>query len=302
MGIKELDKVSGYLTTGHEWNGITELNTKVPKAVWIFLLIAFVFSVICWILFPAWPLGDSFTKGMLETDQKKRVETEITSAKADRTVWMTRILKLDFSEILADPTLISIVRENGSRLYLDNCAACHGGGAEGGPGFPALNDGVWLWGGSPDNIMEIIRVGVNSGHDEGRSSEMLAFGRGQLLSRAEILAVVDYLRGLSDKSDRGISSNAEDLSGQSIFLENCASCHGEDAKGNLEIGAPNLTDDFWLYGGSRAEIFNTIWNGRQGHMPSWEKRLSEPDRKILALYLMKLPGEAGNTDTVTLGD
>jgi cytochrome c oxidase cbb3-type subunit 3 len=294
MGVEERDKYTGHMTTGHDWNGIKELNTKVPKAVWIFLFLSFVFSVICWILWPAWPLGVTYTKGVLGTDQKKRVEQVVERAIVDRTNWTNKIAALDYSEIQEDQSLIHIVRENGGRLFLDNCAACHGEKAEGGPGFPALRDTAWLWGSTPEAIFETIRVGVNSEHEESRISEMLAFGRDQMLSRNEIIEVIDYVQTLSSVSDQQASSEAAVKSGKAIFLENCASCHGENAKGIIDTGAPDLTDNYWIYGGSREAIFRSVWNGHKGHMPSWQKRLSIVDRKILTLYLLDLAGNGSD--------
>ncbi|MZR22782.1 cytochrome-c oxidase, cbb3-type subunit III [Sneathiella chungangensis] len=290
MGIEERDRYTGHMTTGHDWNGIKELNTKVPKAVWIFLFISFVFSVICWILWPAWPLGETYTRGILGTDQQKRVDQVVERAIEDRAIWTGRIMDMDYGEILSDQSLMQIARENGGRLFLDNCAACHGKKAEGGPGFPALKDTAWLWGGTPEIISESIRVGINSGHEDSRASEMLAFGRDQLLPRDEILTVIDYVQSLSPVSADQEPKQDRNAAGKALFLENCASCHGENAKGDVETGAPDLTDDFWIYGGTRAAIFATVWNGRKGHMPAWQGRLSDVDRKILTLFLLDLSG------------
>ena len=297
MGIEERDKYTGYMTTGHDWNGIKELNTKVPKTVWIFLIISFVFSVICWILWPAWPLGRTYTKGVLETDQQKRVDQVVERAIDDRTIWTDRITKLDYAAIQSDQRLMHIVKQNGTRLFLDNCAACHGEEAEGGPGFPSLKDTAWLWGGTAEAISETIRVGINSEHEESRTSEMLAFGRDQILSRAQILEVADYVQSLSSTSATKGRQGLVGLPGKAVFIENCAACHGEKARGNIEFGAPDLTDDFWIYGGNRDAIFKTIWHGHKGHMPSWQGRLSEVDRKILTLYLLEISGMTANDRT-----
>lgn len=288
MEIEERDKYTGHMTTGHDWNGIKELNTGVPNAVWIFLFISFVFSVICWILWPAWPLGDTYTKGILDTDQQKRVDQVVERAIDERVIWTNRITGLDYGKIQSDPRLMQIVRKSGGRLFLDNCAACHGEKGEGGPGFPALKDYAWLWGGTPEAIADTIRFGINSEHEDSRSSEMLAFGRDQILTRGEILKITDYVQSLSQAFPDQDGKKDDIASGKALFLENCSACHGEDAKGDIEMGAPDLTDSHWIYGGSRETIFKSVWNGRKGHMPGWQGRISEVDQKILTLYLLDI--------------
>ena len=169
-----------------------------------------------------------------------------------------------------------------------NCAGCHGTAATGGPGFPSLADDDWLWGGDPDTMMETLRVGVNAGHPDTRVSQMLAFGRDGILGREEIRTVVDYVRSLS-----GAAIPAERAAaGAEIYAANCASCHGEDGRGSTELGAPNLTDDIWIYGGDAASLFTTVHDGRQGWMPTWEGRLTETERKILTVYLQDIQRKA----------
>ncbi|TNE41279.1 MAG: cytochrome-c oxidase, cbb3-type subunit III, partial [Alphaproteobacteria bacterium] len=242
--------------------------------------------------------GRSYTPGLLATNQKLRVEADVEKAVMDRSEWTRRIVEEGYATIAADPALMRIVRETGHRLFLDNCAACHGQTAGGGPGFPALTDKAWLWGGTAAAIAETIRVGVNSAHEDSRVSEMLAFGRDRMLPRDDILKVVDYVRSLSLPDARNALLPVAREAGKTVFLENCAACHGEDAKGNIETGAPNLTDDHWIYGGDRETVFETVWSGRKGHMPTWERRLPEVDRKILTLYLLDLEKEAAlQTDT-----
>ena len=285
MAVEERDPHTGYLTTGHEWNGITELNTPVPRAVYFFLITTFLFSVGYWILMPAWPLGVSFTKGLLGIDQREIVAESLQQAVLERSVWTKRIEAEDFAAIRADVGLMKVVRETGRTLFGDNCAACHGTNARGGKGFPNLTTAAWLWGGSPEQIAETIRVGVNSGHPNARSSQMLAFGRDQVLKRDEIENVVTYVRSLSAP----IAAQAKAAeAGRAVFAANCASCHGDAGKGNPELGAPDLTDNIWLYGGDEQSIYMTVWGGRQGHMPTWESRLTALDRKILTLYLVDL--------------
>jgi cytochrome c oxidase cbb3-type subunit III len=279
------DDVSGYLTTGHEWNGITELNTPVPRAVYFFLAAAFLFSLGYWVLMPAWPLGVTYTKGLLGIDQRNILAASLKEAAMDRDTWTRKIATEDYAAIQADPALMAIVRENGHTLFGDNCAACHGVKATGGPGFPNLTTSSWLWGGKPEDFFTTIRVGINSANKDSRSSQMPAFGRDQMLPRGDVLKVASYVYSLSNPGSKEVDpKNVE--AGQKLFAANCVSCHGPDAKGNPELGAPNLTDKFWIYGGSLEAIDTTIWGGRQGHMPTWEGRLSELDRKILTLYLL----------------
>lgn len=281
MSGHERDPITGHMTTGHEWNGIKELNTPVPRAVWFFLITTFLFSLVWWVLMPAWPLGTTYTKGVLGVDQRQVVADDLKRAAEAMPPWMVQVAATDYADIQADPALMVQVRRHGAVLFSDNCAACHGQNGRGGPGFPALAAGAWLWGGTTEVLAETLRVGINSDHPETRVAQMPAFGRDQLLTRAEILAVLSYVRSLSGN---GPGSEA----GAALFAANCAACHGEDAHGMVEMGAPNLTDATWIYGGDEQAIFTTLFNGRQGHMPRWDRRLSELDRKILALYVADL--------------
>lgn len=285
MAAEKRDTHTGHLTTGHEWNGITELNTAVPRPVYFFLIVTFLFAVGYWILMPAWPIGVTYTKGLLGFDQRAVVRASLQEAALDRREWTAQIESKGFNDILADPRLMDIVRQTGHRLFGDNCAACHGRDARGGPGFPNLTTASWLWGGDPDAIAETIRVGVNSANKDSRSSQMPAFGRDQILNAADIDNVVAYVRTLSDPAAAGAARPGEIEAGKALFAANCAPCHGDDARGKTEVGSANLTDKFWLYGGDPQTIRTTVWGGRQGHMPTWEGRLSSLDRKILALYL-----------------
>ncbi|MBN8955438.1 MAG: cytochrome-c oxidase, cbb3-type subunit III [Rhizobiales bacterium] len=287
MGHFERDPHTGYMTTGHEWNGITELNTPVPKVIWFFLACTVIFAVGYWILMPTWPIGRTYTKGLLGDDVRHDVTQSVKQAALDRAVWSDRITKESFADIQKDAALMEAVRETGSTLFGDNCAACHGRAAQGGKGFPNLTTASWLWGGTPEAIFETIRVGINSAHPETRTAQMPAFGKDGMLPRADIDKVIAFVRSLSHPGAKDIDP-AKAAAGKDLFAANCASCHGEDAKGNVEVGAPNLTDAFWIYGGDAKSIFTTVWGGRQGHMPTWENRLSELDRKILALYLVDL--------------
>ncbi len=276
------DPHSGYLTTGHVWNGITELNSPVPRAVWWFLGVTHVAALLIILLWPAIPLWFTATKGLLGTDQHSEVNAAVAEAVRVRSAWTDQIAALPYAAIQADPALMAITRSTGATLFGTNCAACHGTVAQGGPGFPNLTDADWIWGGDPEAIMETLRVGINVSHPDSRIAQMLAFGRDEILSRAEVELLVPYVSGLSDPA------TIPDPAAVTLFADNCAACHGDDAKGLPDVGAPNLTDTIWLYGGDAESVHATLWNGRQGQMPAWEGRLSETDRKILTLYVLDL--------------
>jgi cytochrome c oxidase cbb3-type subunit 3 len=281
MSVKDRDPLTGHQTTGHEWNGITELNTRVPRAVWFFIIVTHIWALVMWVLLPSWPLVTTYTKGILGLDQRVEVEEKVIAANVERAEWVDRIAAMPSGEILDDPELVARVNGTANQLFGDNCAGCHGRSAAGGPGFPSLIDDAWLWGGDTDTIMETLRVGINATHPDTRWAQMLAFGRDGMLPREEIRTVVDYVQSLS-----GTEAPADRIAaGAEIFANNCASCHGDNGAGITDIGAPNLIDDFWIYGGDDEAMFATIWDGRQGWMPSWESRMTETERKILAVYL-----------------
>jgi cytochrome c oxidase cbb3-type subunit 3 len=282
----ERDPKSGYLTTGHEWNGIKELNTPVPRIVFFFLIVTFLFALGYWLLMPAFPLGTTYTKGLLGFDQRDFVTQSVKQAAADRATWTDQIMGKSYADIERDPKLMAAVRQTGRTLFGDNCAVCHGRDAKGGKGFPNLTTASFMWGSSPEQIAETIRVGINSTNPDSRVSKMLAFGRDQVLKREDIENVVAYVLSLSTPPGKSTFGNA--AAGKAVFEANCASCHGPDAKGKTDVGSPNLTDRFWMHSGDENTLYATVWGGQQGQMPTWENRLSPVDRKILALYLFDL--------------
>lgn len=287
MAVTERDPHTGHQTTGHEWNGIKELNTPVPRAVWFFLILSALFAVGYWILMPAWPLGRTYTHGLLGVDQRTTVTRIVKRAAQERSAWTGRIAALDYNQIRADPALMKIVREDGHRLFGDNCAACHGVNATGGKGFPNLIDKDWLWGGSPETIAQTIAVGVNSSKSKDtRVSQMLAFGHDGILDNNAVLAVTDYVLSLSDPA-HALGRTAQSVAaGQAVFAANCVACHGPEGRGNQALGVPNLTDRTWLYGGDAQSVYTSVYDGRQGEMPAWQNQLSPVDRKILVVYLL----------------
>jgi cytochrome c oxidase cbb3-type subunit 3 len=255
MATERHDPVTGRPTTGHEWNGIEELETPIPRVVIFFLIAGTLFAIGYWL-----------------------------QAAVSRAVWTDRIATEDFAAIAADEDLMRHVRDTGRTLFVDNCAVCHGVRGTGGPGFPNLAAGSWLWGGDPETIAETINVGINSTDEDTRISQMMAFGRDGMLEIEDIRSVAAYVRSLSGQQ-LGEADQARLPAGQEVFAANCASCHGEEGKGMVEVGAPDLTDDNWIYGGDAQSVFTTIYSGRQGHMPHWQNRLSPTDIRILALYV-----------------
>ena len=290
MAVGDRDPHTGHMTTGHEWNGIKELNTPVPKPVWFFLVTTFLFSLGYWVLMPAFPLGVTYTKGLLGVDQKRVVTENVQKAAADRAAWADKIAAASYAEIEADPALMDIVRTSGRTLFGDNCAVCHGMSATGGKGFPNLAAKSWLWGGSHEAIEKTIAAGINAPHANTRASQMLAFGHDGMIPHTDISKLVSYVQSLSGKA--GAAPAADIGAGRELFAKNCVSCHGADGKGLIEMGAPNLTDGLWIYGGDRESIFTSIYGGRQGVMPAWEGRLSPVERKLLTLYVLNLERSA----------
>ena len=281
MTVKERDPLTGHLTTGHEWNGITELNTRVPRIVWFFIAVTHIWALAVWVLLPAWPLVSTYSKGLLGHTQKAEIDQAVAAGVAERAGWMARVEALPVAAIQADPVLMKHIKSSGQQLFGDNCAACHGREAAGGPGFPNLADNTWLWGSSEAVIMETLRVGINSAHPETRVAQMPAFGKDALLTPAEVDAVANHTRSLSSPTGPAAATQ-----GAALFAANCASCHGDAGKGNTALGAPNLTDRDWLYGGDRKSVHESIWKGRQGWMPSWDQRLTLAERKILTVHVL----------------
>lgn len=291
MSVAERDNYTGHLTTGHEWNGIKELNTPVPRIIYFCLSAAFLFALGYWYLMPSWPLGDRFYPGKLEIDQRSTLTQELDAARLEKSEWTEWLENADFEQIQSKPDIMSIVDESGPRLFQDNCAMCHGLRGRGQPPFPNLSDRSWLWGGTPDAIMETLRVGINSEHPDSRISNMPALGKSGTLNGEAVAGVVTYLRSLQDPTigdGRRLEEQLAVKLGKQTYTTICIACHGADMTGNPAMGAPNLADSFWMYGKDEKSLFNSVQNGRAGHMPAWETRLSLADRKILTQYVLGL--------------
>jgi cytochrome c oxidase cbb3-type subunit 3 len=286
MSDKQVDKHSGIQTTGHEWDGIRELDTPMPRW-WLGIFYAtIVWAVGYWIVMPAWPLLHGYTHGMLDHSQRDAVTAEVNGLKAARAARERILGAASLGQIQADPALLQFAMAEGKTAFGDNCAACHGSEGQGFRGYPNLNDDVWLWGGTLSDIQHTITVGVRSGHPQARQSQMPAWGRQGILKPGQIDDLTDFVLALSHRpADAKAVARAAPL-----FKENCAACHGADGRGQRKDGAPNLADNEWLYGGSRDQIHDQIWNAHGGVMPTWEGRLTPATIKALAVYVHSLGG------------
>ncbi|MGB6955100.1 cytochrome-c oxidase, cbb3-type subunit III [Bradyrhizobium sp.] len=283
----DFDSVSGRHTTGHEWDGIKELNTPLPRW-WVLTFYAtIVWAVGYWVVYPTWPLVSGYTAGVLHYTNRAAVTKDLAELAVIRGDSMKVLAGASLAEIEKDPKLLALSRALGKTVFADNCAPCHGTGAAGAKGYPNLNDDDWLWGGTLAQISQTIQFGARSGDPKAHEGQMLAFGRDGMLKPEQIVTVASYVRSLSGLStEPGFNAAA----GKKIFDENCVACHGKDGKGNQEVGAPNLTDQIWLYGSDEATIVETITNGRAGVMPAWIGRLDPLTIKALTVYVHSLGG------------
>lgn len=273
-------------TTGHEWDGIQELNKPLPKW-WLYVFYAtIVWAIGYWILYPAWPGVASYTKGYLGYSQREVVAKDLAQGQADKSAMREKIAESDLSTIEADPELLTFALAGGEAAFGDNCAPCHGRGAQGSFGYPNLRDDVWLWGGSLDDIHKTIQHGIRADNPDTRNSQMPAFGQLGMLKPDQMSDTAEYVLSLSGNADDPEAAGR----GKEIYTTNCAACHGLEGQGNQALGAPNLADELWLYGGDKASIVATINNSRSGMMPAWNERLDRATIKELAIYVHSLGG------------
>jgi cytochrome c oxidase cbb3-type subunit III len=270
-------------TTGHEWDGISEYNIPAPRWWLIVWVICIIWAFGYWIFYPTWPVSGGNTKGSLNWTQQSQLAESQKEIDALRDVFLDKIAKSDFSEIQKTPELMEFAINGGRAAFKENCAGCHGTGAQGFKGFPNLNDDDWIWGGKITDIEQTIKYGIRSSHDKTRFSQMPAFGMDKVLKKDEVKSVAEYVLSLSDKS----VSNAQ---GAAIFKANCVACHGAAGLGNREVGAPNLADAIWLYGGKKEDVEFAVTYSRAGAMPYWIGRLDDVTIKQLALYVHSLGG------------
>lgn len=278
---KDRDEFTGIETTGHEWDGIKELNNPLPAWwLWVFY-VSIAFSVVYWILMPSWPLVSSYTTGLLGASDRANVEESLADLTARRGPAWVRMATTPIDQILTDPELRAFAERAGASAFGDNCAGCHGTGGGGLVGYPNLNDDVWLWGGSLTDIHTSILHGVRNESPDSRKSQMPAFGREGTFDRAQVGQMVEFVLSLSGlEHDAAAAAAAAPL-----YAEHCAVCHGDTGQGMREVGAPNLTDREWLYGSERQTVFETIWSSRQGVMPGWQGRLDDATINALTVYV-----------------
>ncbi|MDP6704708.1 MAG: cytochrome-c oxidase, cbb3-type subunit III [Alphaproteobacteria bacterium] len=282
----ETDAFSGVETTGHEWDGIKELNTPLPRW-WLWTWYAtIVWAIAYWIAMPAWPLVSDYTRGVLGYSQRATVAEDIRLAREAQSEHLERLAALEPGSIRDDPALLAFATAGGKSAFAVNCSQCHGTGAAGSRGYPNLIDDDWLWGGTVEAIHDTIRYGIRSGHDESRESDMPAFLKDEILTEAEVGDVTAYVLSLSGRAEDKAAAER----GAALYEENCVACHMEGGQGNKEVGAPSLKDAIWLYGDGAADIRQTIAFSRRGVMPAWEDRLDPVAIKQLAVYVHALGG------------
>jgi len=282
-----VDDVTGTETTGHEWDGIRELNTPLPRW-WLYIFYAtIVWSLGYYIAYPAIPMISSYSKGVLGYSSRADVAEKVKEAKAAQQVYLDKLEQASLEEIRTDPELLEFALAGGRAAFNVNCSQCHGSGAQGVTGYPNLNDDEWLWGGTVDAIHFTISNGArNDQSEDARVSDMPAFLKDETLDKAAINDVAEYVLSLS-----GTASDEEAAGrGKAVFVENCVDCHGETGEGIADVGAPALNNAIWLYGGDKKTIVESVSYSRRGVMPAWGKILDSVTIKELAIYIHSLGG------------
>lgn len=282
----EKDAVTGTMTTGHEWDGIKELNTPLPKW-WLYVLYAtIVWSALWALLYPSFPGLTGHFRGLLGWSMRQEITEQMAAARAEQAPFLDRIRAVPLEQIRNDPELLAYAMAGGRVAFAENCAGCHGAGGQGARGgFPALVDDDWIWGGSLEAIQQTIVHGIRHTQDpESRVSLMPAYAG--VLTRAQINDVAEHVLSLTNRS----TDAAAAARGAPVFAENCVACHGERGEGVRDVGGPALADAIWLYGGTKAEIVAQIANPRMGVMPAWGGRLDEATIRMLTVYVHTLGG------------
>ena len=281
------DDVTGTDTPGHEWDGLRELDTPLPRWWLIIWYACIAIAVVYWVLMPAWPTPTGGTRGTLNYSDRVQVEKDLAALHKLRGAGAAALTNASLADIEKTPQLQSYAVALGQTVFGDNCAPCHGSGGTGGKGYPNLRDDVWLWGGSLEQIQQTITHGVRSGDPLAHMSQMPAFGKDGLLKPAQIDDLTEYVVSLGGNQAKAGGPAKQDAVERAapIYKDQCSTCHGLDGKGNQALGAPNLTDKDWLYGADRASIHDQIWYGRGGVMPNWGARLSPETIKALTVYI-----------------
>lgn len=253
-------------STGHEWDGISELNHPLPKWWFNLFVITSIFAVIYMYLYPA--LGNY--EGSLGWTQLNQLETQMDQNRAERADFFKQFEGMNTEELQANTAAMNTA----SRLFANNCAMCHGSDGQGSKGFPNLSDDDWLYGNSTESIQHSILFG--------RQGVMPAYG--EILPDDQRSALTQYVLSLSNQA----TEPSKVTEGKAVFDIQCVACHGVDGKGNQMLGAPNLTDNTWLYGGMLRDIEATLKNGRSGKMPAHQHLFSEQEAKVLSAYVLSL--------------
>ncbi|MCR9145971.1 MAG: cytochrome-c oxidase, cbb3-type subunit III [Rhodobacteraceae bacterium] len=284
---KKPEKKQEVETTGHEWDGIEELNNPLPRWwLWVFYA-CIVWAIWYSIAYPAWPMVSGATKGYMGWSTRENVAQEIAAAEEANSEINAQLVAADLSAIPGDEQLAGYARDAGEAVFNTWCVQCHGREGGGFVGYPTLSDDSWLWGGSMEEIHTTIAHGIRNDEDpDARWSEMPAFGADGLLSEEEVDQVINYVMSLSGEPKDAAVVEA----GAEVFEINCAACHGENAEGMVAMGAPNLSDAIWLYGGGYDALYETIWNSRFGVMPPWTERLDEAEVRAVSAYVHQLGG------------
>jgi cytochrome c oxidase cbb3-type subunit III len=289
MAKPELDDVTGVETTGHEWDGIKELNHPLPSWwVWLFWICT-IWAIAYSVAYPAWPMLSDYTKGYLGYSQRQAAMDDVKAGRDAQAGNNNALATISLADLKANADLFNFASQGGKAIFNDNCAPCHQSGAKGAKGYPNLNDDDWLWGGKIEDINTTIKHGIRSGDKNERNNAMPKFGIDGTLNAAQISDAAEYVLSLSGNKGEAAAVGR----GKAIFAEQqCATCHGEDGKGNQDMGAPNLTDGIWLYGGEKADIEETIRTGRGGVMPAWAPRFANDPTAItkLTAYIYSLGG------------
>jgi len=280
---KNKKSLESFGTTGHDWDGVSEYNVPAPRWWLIVWIICIIWAAIYWFFYPTWPTLSGNTKGSLNWTKFSELSSEQKIIEDKKIVYLEQMSKKSLEEILQDEKLMQFALNTGKSAFRENCSACHGQGAQGGKGYPNLNDDDWLWGGKLSDIYQTLLYGIRSGHDLARVNQMPSFGLDKVLKKDEINDTIEYVLSLSNKAEFNPR-------GEAIFKANCVACHGNEGKGNQALGAPNLTDAIWLYGSDKKDIYYTIYYARAGVMPFWNNRLDDNTIKSLTLYVHSLGG------------
>jgi cytochrome c oxidase cbb3-type subunit 3 len=286
MAKIERDDATGVDTTGHEWDGIKELNNPLPRWWLLVLYVCIIYGLGYTVFYPAWPSLSGYTKGILGYNSHADYYTEAAAAADAKKVYTDKIAALTVDDIAKDPQLLEFSLAGGQAVFNENCAQCHGVGGQGQKGYPVLADDNWLWGGTLAQIEQTVRHGIRSEDSETRQSQMPRFGADSILTPEQINDVADYVVALSG----GEVDAAAKERGAKVFAENCVACHGQNAEGNKELGAPSLTNNIWQFTGDRAAFAAQVTSPKHGVMPAWQGRLNDDLIKMVTVYVHSLGG------------